>query len=626
MPRTPSLLLCASLWAAAGCASSQLDAPMEEPASVPTTAPTEDALPPLTERPPNPTSARVEVVGHVLEPERWEPTDARLRQLRVPDGFEVSVFARDLINPRILAVADDGTVYVTRRSVGDVLMLRDADGDGAADVQRTVARRPNMHGIAIDGDTVYLVTIKEIYRAQILEDGSFSEIERIVDDLPDAGQHPNRMVVVGPDGWLYVTAGSTCNACSEANPENATLLRIAPDGSSRSVYATGLRNTIGYGFVPGTSEIVGMDHGIDWLGDNEQPEEVNRIVEGGAYGWPYVYANGAFNPQDDPPNGITHAQWDAYAVRPVGLYTPHAAPMQMAFDTGRQFPETYRGDAFVAMRGSWNRLPPSGYEVVRLRLENGEVVGTEPFVTGFLQQEGDRWGHIGRLVGLAQAADGALLLTDDTNGMIYRIAYTGEGAGRAPTAPTNLDGVEIGPTGNAVPPPPAPGPEQLATEIVGTGEAALTVTSPSFDAGERIPEDHAAEGDNASPALRWSAGPAGTQSYVVLMEDPDVSTEPPFLHWALYNVPADVMMLEEGIPGHPKLSVPMDALQGPNDYGSLGYFGPRPPVGETHTYHVQVFALDTVLPLQFGASRTELLEAMEGHVLAAGDLVGTYSR
>ena len=584
-------------------------------------------LPPLTERPANPQAARLEVVGHVLEPEQWQPTPERLARLRVPDGFEVTVFARDLVNPRMLAVADDGTVYVTRRSVGDVLMLRDTDGDGVSDTQRVVASRPNMHGIALDGDTVYLTTIKEIYRTTRNADGTFGEIERIVDDLPDAGQHPNRMVVVGPDGWLYVTAGSTCNACDEGNPENATMLRIAPDGSSRSIWASGLRNTIGYGFVPGTSDVVGLDHGIDWLGDNEQPEEVNRIVEGTAYGWPYIYADGGINPQDDPPNGITHEQWDAFAARPVALYTPHAAPMQLAFDGGGQFPSEYTGDAFVAMRGSWNRLPPSGYEVVRVRLEGSEVVGVEPFVTGFLQQDGETWGHIGRLCGLAQAADGSMLLTDDTNGVIYRIAYTGDGSGRAPQRPTNVDGAEVGLTGQAAPTPPMPSPERLAMEIVGV-EGRLTVTSPAFGDGERIPEDHAAEGDNASPALRWTAGPAGTRSYAVLVEDMDADVERlPAVHWILYNVPADVTMLEEGVPGSPRLAVPMGALQGPNVHGSLGYFGPRPPVGEpAHAYHVQVFALDAMLPLRFGASRAEILDAMDGHVLASGEVVGTYSR
>ena len=547
----------------------------------------------------------------------------------MPPGFEISVFARDLINPRVIAVADDGTVYVTRRSVGDVIMLRDADGDGRADGEPVVvASRPTMHGIAITGNTVYLAPIGELYRTTIRPDGTFEPLELLIDDLPDLGQHPNPMIVVGPDSMLYITQGSTCNACSEANPENATMLRVTPDGSYRTIFASGLRNTIGYGFVPGTREIYGMDHGIDWLGDNEQHEELNHIVRGNKYGWPYVYADGKFNPADQPPGEISMAEWAAESAEPVGLYTPHSAPMQMTFYTGTQFPEEYRGDAFIAMRGSWNRQPPSGYEVLRIRFENGRPIDFEPFIQGFLVQEGGEWGFLGRLMGLAQAPDGSLLLGDDTNGIIYRIAYTGAGGtGEGPSTPTNVNGADVRMTGAPLPQPPAPTPPQLALAIIPAAGAALDVSSPAFNAGAPIPEMYGAEGQNISPPLRWEAGPAGTQSYAVIMEDPDVGEEPPFVHWILYNVPADAMMLGEAVPGTPWLPKPKGALQGTNDHGSVGYFGPKPPRGEpAHPYHFQVFALDTMLELPHGASRAEFLDAIRGHVLASGELVGTFGR
>jgi glucose/arabinose dehydrogenase len=172
---------------------------------------------------------------------------AEIGKLKLPDGFHIAKFADGLINPRVLAVGDDGTLYATRRSVGDVVMLKDTNGDVVADVVQTVASRPNMHGIAIDGRKVYLVTIKEIYVADIQDDGTFGPLERIVDDLPDAGQHADRTLAVGPDGMLYVSVGST--------PENATILQVKPDGSSRRVLAWGLRNTIGFAFElrPGSS-------------------------------------------------------------------------------------------------------------------------------------------------------------------------------------------------------------------------------------------------------------------------------------------------------------------------------------------------------------------------------------
>lgn len=586
----------------------------------------------------DPKAANVTVVGHVLEPAQLEPTPERLDRLSLPPGFEISVFADGLVNPRMVAVAEDGTLYVTRRAVGDVLMLRDTDGDGRADQQQRVASRPMMHGIAIEGDTVWLVTVEDIYRTTRRDDGTLEPLgEPIVDDLPAGGQHPNRTVVVGPDGKLYVSVGSTCNACGETDPRNATMLRIEPDGSYAKIFATGLRNTIGFGFEPRTGELWGMDHGIDWLGDNEQHEELNRIVEGDTYGWPYVYADGKLNPQDYPPGGIGIEAWAAESTDPVGLYTPHSAPMQLAFYTGEAFPEQYRGDAFVAMRGSWNRNPPSGYEVLRIDFEDGRPVGFEPFVTGFLMEDGESpsgWGHLGRLAGLAQGPDGALYLSDDANGVIYRIAHTGgDAADAAVLQPTNAEGAEIGIVAGSA--GAGAGTDKAAADAgrepailrLGEGAGSLTVSSGAFGDGQPIPGVHAAEQGNVSPPLDWAEGPEGTRSFVVMVEDPDVSQEPPFVHWLAYNIPADVTDLREGLPHAPQLPLPEGTKQGANDHGSTGWFGMKPPVGApAHRYHFQVFALDAELDLAHGAGRAQLLEAMRGHVLAAGQIVGTYKR
>lgn len=584
---------------------------------------------PVSEQLDDPKFSDVQVVGHVLEPSQ-RPTD--IGALQVPPGFEINVFARDLINPRMLAVHNNGTVYVTRRKLGDVVMLKDTDGDGQADQQQVVANRPNMHGIALDGDTLYLVTIKELYRAQIKPDGTLEPLERLASDLPDAGQHPNRTLVVGPDKQLYLSVGSTCNACAEDNPENATLLRVKPDGSSRSIYASGLRNTIGFGFEPDSGALYGFDHGIDWLGDNTQHEELNLIERGRNYGWPYVYGDGELNPADEPPGNITARQWAERSAKPVGLYTPHAAPMQMTFYTGDAFPEAYRGDAFVTMRGSWNRKPPSGYEITRIRFDNGRPVAFEPFVTGFLAQEGDGWTQSARLAGIAQAGDGSLLFTDDSNGMIYRISHNGQedaGAGESGRKITNADGAQVGmlPAATQGPQDEPEKPAQLSRTLLERDDQALGLTSSAFGDGQALPPEHAAEQDNVSPPLRWQAGPSGTQSYVVIMENPDVSSEPPFVHWLLYNLPADTSQLSAGLPGAPALEAPKGALQGRNDRGSFGYYGPRPPKDSpAHHYHFQVYALARLLELPFGASRQELLDAMRGHVLASDELIGTFKR
>lgn len=573
----------------------------------------------------------VKITGHIVRP---KPKAIPPSELDVPPGFEVQVFADDLVNPRMLAVHDSGTVYVTRRKLGDVLMLRDTDGDGRADERRVVANRTNAHGIAIDGDTLYLVTIKELYKTSIQSDGSLAPLERLISDLPDAGQHPNRTLVVGPDKQLYLSVGSTCNACADDNPENATLLQVKPDGSSRKIFASGLRNTIGFAFEPETGVLYGMDHGMDWLGDNVQHEELNLIQKGKSYGWPYIYEEDGINPADQPPGKITHQQWAARSVAPVGLYVPHSAPMQMAFYTGDRFPEEYRGDAFVAMRGSWNRRPPSGYEVLRIRFDEGKPVGFEPLVSGFLVQDGEGWARSARLAGLAQTRDGALLVSDDDNGVIYRVSYTGnsgngEKSSDASRQPTHAEGSRVGmlegpqSTREAQPDKPA----ELSRAILGARGSSLELQSSAFQDGTTLPDEHAAEQDNISPPLQWKAGPDGTRSYVVIMEDPDVSSEPPFIHWLLYNLPADTTELTAAVPGAAALETPEGALQGRNDRGSFGYYGPRPPKGDSpHHYHFQVFALDRMLDVPHGASRAELLKAMQGHVLASDEVVGRFSR
>ena len=564
------------------------------------------------------------IQGHILEPSKLDaPTDTN--RLKAPDDFRVTVFARDLVNPRMLAVSDAGNVYVTRRSIGDVVMLKDEDGDGRADSTTTVASRPDMHGIALHGRKAYLATVKDIYTADIREDGSFGDLQRIVNDLPDAGQHPNRTLAIGPDGMLYVSVGSTCNACAESSPESATLLRVSPDGKSRTIFASGLRNTIGFGWHPRTGELWGMDHGIDWLGDNEQIEELNRIEQGKRYGWPYIYGMGQFNPQDNPPGGITLEQWRSISHPPVLGYTAHAAPMQMAFYTGEQFPQDYRGDAFVAMRGSWNRKPPSGYEVARVRFENGKPASFEPFLTGFLIEDGSgQPGFIGRPTGIAVAGDGSLLVADDSNGVIYRVSYAGP---RRPEAAASAA------TGGTTPPEtparqPAMPRSDLAIRLTeAKREQSLQVTSAAFQPNGTIPLAYSAYGDNASPPLAWSGAPDGTKSFVIMVDDPDAATAQPFNHWVAYNIPADETGLREGLPTIPRLEKPEGVLQGQNTRGATGYFGMKPPPGDpAHRYYFQVFALDRMLDLQPGASREEVLGAMRGHVLAEGELVGTFAQ
>jgi Raf kinase inhibitor-like YbhB/YbcL family protein len=499
-------------------------------------------------------------------------------------------------------------------------MLRDTNGDGRVDLRRTIARRPLMHGIEIDGRTAYLVAGTSIYRAPILADGSFGPLEEIVHDLPDTGQHSAREINKGPDGMLYISVGSTCNACDESSPESATILRMSPDGKSRTIYASGLRHTVGFDWHPRSGQLWGMDHGIDWLGDRQQVEELNRIEQGKAYGWPYIYGMGGHNPQDEPPGELTMEDWDRMSQRAVLGYDAHAAPMQMTFYRGGMFPAGEQGNAFVAMRGSWNRKQPSGYEIVRVRYgQDGTPAAIEPFVTGLLTSiQGGGFGHRGRPVGLAVARDGALLFTDDVNGVIYRVSYAGPDAARAALPKPVM----------ARPQPlePRPRGEALALARPETqASGRLTVSSPDFRAGGAIPSEHSAYFNDVSPELRWSALPAGTRSVALLMEDPDAAVGKPFVHWVAWNIPPNLTGLPEAVGTAPQLPDMMNMRQGRNTRGSTGYYGPRPPVGDRpHHYHFQLFALDTLLNINPGSDRETLLAAMQGHVLAKGELVGTF--
>jgi Raf kinase inhibitor-like YbhB/YbcL family protein len=555
-----------------------------------------------------------QITGHVYEPQPVPPSDERISALKLPAGFTIGRFAEGLYNPRMLAVADDGTVYVTQRTPGNLVMLRDVDRDGVVDSQKVVLWLKDLHGIAIQGNRIFLADVHKVYVARLRPDGSVTQPQVLVRGLPDAGQHPNRTLEVGPDGALYLSVGSTCNACAEPNPENATLLRIDPATGERAIFASGLRNTIGFQWQPASGRLYGMDQGIDWLGNDHQQEELNEILEDKQYGWPYVYENDLLNPQDEPLK-VTQLEWAEKSEEPTGLYTAHAAAMQMRFYSGSMFPDEFRNDAFIAMHGSWNRKPASGYEVVRARFNgSGDFVAFDPFITGFLVPQPKRDpplpsaqplppdGFIGRPTGIAIARDGALLVGDDSNNMLYRVAY-GKAGG-------------------------APSPQQLATQILKPRSSTpLQVKSDAFAAGSPIPEKYSDYGKGVSPPLSWSAPPSGTKAFVVMMEDPDATSPLPFAHW-IAVLPPNVTSLPENVPPHVERHPRAPgAGQGSNSRSMIGYFGPRPPAGDPpHEYHFQVFAVDTYPSLPGAYNRHALLQAIEGHVIAAGEVVGTFAR
>ncbi len=428
----------------------------------------------------------VTVTGTALEPTPVPFKDSLLKRLKVPTGFSVKVWARDLKNARWMQVMPNGDVYLSRREQGDILLLRDRNRDGLADGRTTVAQNIKLaHGLAVRDGKLYIVADHFVYTAQIRPDGTLDKPRAIISDLPDSGQHTARTIGFGPDGMMYVSVGSTCNNCQDANPENATLVRAMPDGSGRNIYARGLRHLIGFDWNPTTRQLWGFDHGSDWRGDDQPPEEFNRVTQNGHYGWPYCYANRQVDrlAYFDPPN-TTKAAFCPTTVGSSLTYTAHSAPIGFTFyrakgDTKISFPLEYRNDAFAAMRGSWNRSQPSGYEVVRVHFDNkGQPTGIEPFVTGWLipagevsgvtssggvtatatntasssassssapsdvapsdvnvgatastpneREEAQRPAQFGRVAGVAVWTDGSLLIAEDQNGIIYRVVYTGK--------------------------------------------------------------------------------------------------------------------------------------------------------------------------------------------------------
>lgn len=362
--------------------------------------------------------------SHVSRPGQVEATEERMASLRVAPGLQIKPFARDLEGARMLAVTSDGTVLLTRYTKGDVVALRDEDGDGRAESREVVAAVKDVHGITVRGNEIFLSTVRDVLRGEVFARGTLSALRVIIDDLPPGGQHPKRTLGIGPDGLLYVSVGSSCNACVEDNADFASMLRYQRDGTARERFATGLRNTIGFAWHPDSGALFGMDHGSDHRGDETPPEELNHLTQGGFYGWPWAYGAQQVDEEMGEPPGPETAQTLAAKSIPMLLgYTPHAAPIGMVF-LERALGAYRRGDAVVAFRGSWNRERPSGYEVAAIRFEAGRPTQFAPLVRGFLAPDGSH--QFGRPTGLVQLKDGSLLFADEVNGVIYRVSETGE--------------------------------------------------------------------------------------------------------------------------------------------------------------------------------------------------------
>jgi glucose/arabinose dehydrogenase len=343
---------------------------------------------------------------------------ADLAAIRLPPGFAIELFAKDLGNARFMTLDPRGTLLISLPRSGRVIALPDDNGDGQADGALPVVEGLELpHGLAFLEGRLYVAETGRVLRFDY--DPATRHVRGaptiVVPDLPARGQHWTRTITFGPDRRLYVSAGSSCNSCEERDARRAAITRYDLDGRSSTAFGTGLRNAVGIAFRPGTPELWATVNGRDWLGDDRPSEYVTRIDEGGFYGWPYCHWTPA-GPVVDPDLG--GADRCKTARRPSFLYQAHSAPLGLAFYTGSQFPPEYRGDLFVALHGSWNRAVPVGYKVIRVRV-GGATPVAEDFATGWLVG-GRSWG---RPVDLAMAPDGALYVSDDSLGAVYRITY-----------------------------------------------------------------------------------------------------------------------------------------------------------------------------------------------------------
>jgi glucose/arabinose dehydrogenase len=359
-------------------------------------------------------------VGHILLGRGGEaPASETIEtRFRVPKGYSIQVYAEGIPNVRMLRFTRTGELLVSRPRAGEVVLLdRDRTGDGQSDGRTVLLSDLNRpHGLELRDGWLYVGEADAIGRIRFDLAGTRTSgsYERIVTGLPAGGNHWTRTPRFGPDGLLYVGIGSSCNVCVEEDSRRGSVLRFRADGSGEEVYATGLRNTVGIDWRPGTSELYGTDNGRDLLGDDMPPCELNRIVQGGDYGWPY--ANG--NRVPDPDFGAGQQERIAASTPPAFAFRAHNAPLGMTFIRRGDLHPELRGAALVALHGSWNRTKKDGYKVVSLHWDEAGAITERDFMVGFLHDDD----VVGRPVDVAEGPDGAIYVSDDYAGVIWRVA------------------------------------------------------------------------------------------------------------------------------------------------------------------------------------------------------------
>jgi len=340
---------------------------------------------------------------------------------QAPKGFAVSAFATGLTNPRWLAVAPDGDVFLAEPSAGKITLLRGGE-TAAATTFATGFNKP--HGLAFHDGALYVGDVDAVWKLAYSEGalaaGTRTRVTK--QDFGGSSDHWTRDIAFAPNGELYLAIGSGNNVEDGEPATRATVQKVNEDGTL-SPFATGIRNPVGIAFYPGTNELWVSVNERDGMGDGLVPDYLTHLEKGAFYGWPYAY----IGPNPDPVYGKKRPDLVAKTKAPDLLFQSHSAPTGLVFYEGDQFPAEYKGDAFVSLHGSWNSSKPTGYKVVRVHFANGKPAGGyDNFVTGFRLDDSNPAEVWGRPAGLAVAKDGSLLIADDAGKAVWKVKWTGK--------------------------------------------------------------------------------------------------------------------------------------------------------------------------------------------------------
>jgi glucose/arabinose dehydrogenase len=341
-----------------------------------------------------------------------------LDKIKLPAGFTISVYA-EVNNARSMALSPSGILYVGNRDGDKVYALQDTDGDYKADKKWIIASKLNEpNGVAFKDGALYIAEISRITRIENIESKLDNPGAPVVvnDKYPTETHHGWKYIAFGPDGKLYVPVGAPCNICESSDPVYASITRINTDGSNREIFASGVRNSVGFTWHPETKEMWFTDNGRDMLGDDTPNCELNIAPQAGLhFGYPYCHEGSI----KDPEFGDKRPCADF--VAPAEKLGPHVAPLGLKFYTGSMFPESYKNQLFVARHGSWNRKLKIGYDLALVKIVNNKPAGKEVFATGWLDDTTQKaWG---RPVDVLLLPDGSMLVSDDQANVIYRITY-----------------------------------------------------------------------------------------------------------------------------------------------------------------------------------------------------------